>query len=149
MTNLYEPDVAAALKARIAALGPGHQRQWGTMTAAQAMAHCAIGMEVSVGDRAEPRMFIGRLVGRFIKPLALGERPFKRNTPTAPFLVVKADRDLEAEKLRLVGLVDRFVSAGPTGCPNVAHAFFGPMNAHEWARLQYKHIDHHLRQFAA
>ena len=27
------------------------------------------------------------------------------------------------------------------------HPFFGELNRKEWARLTYKHLDHHLKQF--
>ncbi|WP_424351099.1 DUF1569 domain-containing protein [Lutimonas sp.] len=27
------------------------------------------------------------------------------------------------------------------------HPFFGELNREEWARLVYKHLDHHLKQF--
>ena len=45
MKNLYEPATVEEVKVRIAQLGPGSERQWGKMNAAQAMAHCATAME--------------------------------------------------------------------------------------------------------
>jgi hypothetical protein len=29
------------------------------------------------------------------------------------------------------------------------HGFFGPLSGAEWGVSQYKHVDHHLRQFGA
>ena len=29
------------------------------------------------------------------------------------------------------------------------HPFFGKLNRQEWARLIYKHLDHHLNQFGS
>ena len=71
----------------------------------------------------------------------------KRNTPTSKDLVVADERDLPTEQKRLCGLVDRFSDAGPQGCTTHPHTFFGPLTPDEWARLMYKHLDHHLRQF--
>ena len=68
MKNLFEAATAKEVKERIGRLGPTNQRQWGKMTAAQAMAHCSRTMEWAVGDSHEPRMFIGRIVG----PLKIG-----------------------------------------------------------------------------
>ena len=71
----------------------------------------------------------------------------RRNAPTAKTLVVSDDRDLKMEQQRLSALIDRFAAAGPAGCTTHPHTFFGPLTPQQWAILQYKHLDHHLRQF--
>jgi len=150
MKNLYEPADTVAIKERLVHLKPESVRQWGAMNAAQALAHCAASMEWAVGDRIPPRAFLPGLLGRLIKPLVLGDdRPFRRNSPTSPDLLVRDQRDLDAERERLLGLIDRFVAAGPAGCATHAHSFFGRMTPEQWATLMYKHLDHHLRQFGA
>jgi Protein of unknown function (DUF1569) len=150
MKNLYEPSVADEIKLRLMRLGPESERQWGRMSAAQAVAHCAASMEWAVGDRVPPRMFLMRLMGRVIKFKVIGDdAPLHRNSPTSKALVVHEDRNLSIERERLVALIDRFVAAGPAGCTTNAHSFFGRMKPNEWAILMYKHLDHHLRQFSA
>jgi hypothetical protein len=120
------------------------------MNVAQAVAHCAGGLELALGDRRPPRVLVGRMFGRVIKRLALGdEAPMRRNTPTVPGLVVADERALDAERERLRGLIDRFVAAGPAGCTTHPHSFFGRLTPQEWSVLMYKHLDHHLRQFGA
>jgi hypothetical protein len=148
MKNLFEAARVADVKERLGRLTPETERLWGTMSAAQAVAHCARGMEMAVGDRPPERLFLGRLIGRLIKPKVLGnDEPMRRNTPTMKGLVVKDDRDLAAERQRLSNLIDRFAAGGPAACTRNPHSFFGPMTPEEWAILMYKHIDHHLRQF--
>jgi hypothetical protein len=148
MKNLYEPATAQEIKDRIARLGPASQRQWGKMTAAQAMAHCSLVMEWAVGDIRPPRMFIGRILAPLVKSKVLkDEAQMGRNAPTSKSLVVSDDRDLATERQRLTALVDRFASAGPSGCTTHPHSFFGPLTPDEWSALMYKHLDHHLRQF--
>lgn len=148
MKNLFDATTATEIKERIERLGPGSTRQWGKMSAAQAMAHCATTMEWAVGDSSAPRMFVGRILGPLVKFKVLkDEAPMRRNTPTAKSLVVTDDRDLGKERQRLSALIDRFSAGGPQGCTKHAHTFFGPLTPEEWARLMYKHLDHHLRQF--
>jgi hypothetical protein len=148
MTNLFEAARAQELKERMAHLQPDSGRLWGSMNPAQAMAHCSAGMEWAVGDRLPPRMLLGRIVGRFVKPKVLGnDEPLRRNSPTARDLVVQDERDLRRERERLSKLIDRFVAAGPDGCTIHPHSFFGRLTPAEWAVLSYKHLDHHLRQF--
>ena len=150
MKNLFEAATAKEVKARIGSLGPNSTRQWGKMNAAQAMAHCATAMEWAVGDKGEPRMFLGRLLGPLVKSKVLkDEAPMGRNAPTAKSLVVANERDLAKESERLCALIDRFCASGPQGCTKHPHTFFGSLTPDEWARLMYKHLDHHLRQFGA
>ncbi len=150
MKNLFEAATAKEMKERIAHLGPKSERQWGKMTAPQAMAHCSVAMEWAVGDNNPPRMFIGRLLGPIAKSQVLkDEKPMRRNTPTAKSLVVSDERDLAKECQRLSALIERFCAGGPQRCTKHPHTFFGQLTPEEWAQLMYKHVDHHLRQFAA
>ena len=150
MKNLFDPSAAAETCARLASLRPDSQRQWGTMTPSQVLAHCSRAMEMAVGDRRPKRMFIGRLIGPIVKRLAIGdESPLRRNTPTAPDLVVSDAPDFIAEQNRLDVLVRRFAEGGPSAVTAHPHTFFGSMTPDEWSSLMYKHLDHHLRQFGA
>ena len=107
MKSLHEAATAEEIKARIGKLGPANQRQWGKMDAAQALAHCSIGMETATGDKKLPRMFLGRILGPMVKSKMLGEEPLRRDSPTAKVLIVQDQRDLNAEQARLCKLVDR------------------------------------------
>jgi hypothetical protein len=150
MKNLFEAATVEEVKERLVHLRPDSERIWGTMNAAQAVAHCAAGVELAVGDQRPPRKLVGLIFGGLVKKLALGnEEPMRRNTPTVKGLVVKDERDLDLERKRLNALIDRFAAAGPAGCTTHPHSFFGRLDPQEWAVLMYKHLDHHLRQFAA
>jgi len=99
MKNLFDAATATEIKERIVRLGPGSKRQWGKMSAAQAMAHCATTMEWAVGDSFAPRMFVGRILGSLVKSKVLrDDAPMKRNAPTAKSLVVADERDLRKER---------------------------------------------------
>ena len=148
MKNLFEPERFDEIRARIAQLRPDSPAEWGQMNTAQALAHCSEGVSWAVGDTVPPRMFFGSLLGRAIKGKVLGDdAPMRRNSPTAKTLIVADAREFAAEQSRLLALLDRFASGGPTGCTVQAHSFFGRLTPMEWAILMYKHIDHHLRQF--
>ncbi len=150
MKDLFDGATVVEVKDRLGRLTPESKREWGTMTAAQAVAHCSLGMETALGDTKPPRVLMGRILGPVIKRLALGnDEPMRRNSPTSPMLVVQDERDLNTEKLRLAGLVDRFSKGGAAGCTDHPHAFFGALTPGQWAELMYKHLDHHLRQFGA
>jgi len=147
--NLYDPAAADEIRLRMARLRPDSPRQWGKMNAPQMLAHCVISMEWALGARIPERApWPLRIVGRVVKPLALGnDDPLRKNTPTAKELVISDERDLAKERDRLQVLIDRFAAAGPAGCTTHPHGFFGRLTPTEWAILAYKHLDHHLRQF--
>jgi hypothetical protein len=146
--NLFDVARVEEVKQRIAQLRPDSERQWGTMNASQMVEHCSRGLELALGDRLPPRLFVGRIIGWIVKPLALGnEKPMRRNSPTVDGLLVTDDRDLGTERVRLCVLIERFAAAGPPGCTRHPHSFFGRLTPEAWAILMYKHLDHHLRQF--
>ncbi|HEY1577511.1 MAG TPA: DUF1569 domain-containing protein [Terracidiphilus sp.] len=150
MKTLWQPETVQELKDRMSHLRPDTPRLWGKMTPAQAMAHCAIGMELACGERRPPRMLIGRLIGGIIKPMAFKEsEPMRRNSPTIPGFQVSDDRNLVVECKNLGRSIDRFAAAGPAGCTTHPHSFFGRLTPDEWSMWMYKHIDHHLKQFSA
>jgi hypothetical protein len=148
MKNLFEAARVEEVKERMAQLMLDSEPLWGRMNAPQALAHCSAAVEWAVGDRIPPRMFLGRMIGRIVKPMVFrNDEPMRRNSPTAKDLVVQDKLDLGTERERLRGLIDRFAAAGPNGCTTHPHSFFGRLTPEEWATLMYKHLDHHLRQF--
>jgi hypothetical protein len=149
MKSLFDTATAQEVESRLGSLTPTSKREWGKMSPAQTVAHCSLAMEMALGDHKPPRVMVGRLLGPVVKKLALGnDQPMRKNSPTAPSLIVSDDRDLEAEKVRLAGLIERFSNGGAPACTNYPHAFFGSLTAAQWAELMYKHLDHHLRQLA-
>src|SRR4051812_29863336 len=130
MRNLFDQTAAAEFHARLDRLRTDSPAQWGRMNVAQALAHCTAGLEMALGDFKPARKLIGRLLGRLIKPLAIGnDEPMRKNTPTVGGMEIADQRELDAERGRLHAAIDRFVSAGPPGCTTHPHAFFGPLTS--------------------
>jgi hypothetical protein len=145
--TLFDPACRDRVLERIDRLGPGAARQWGRMDAAQAMAHCSVALQASTGDVVLPRGLMARMIGPFFKGLLLGPKPFSRNSPTHPMLVMTKTADFAGEKARLVACVRKFHDAGPASAARFEHGFIGKITGDEWGLLQHKHLDHHLRQF--
>jgi hypothetical protein len=148
MKNLFDAALANQVKQRVDRLRIKSERQWGKMGVAQAIAHCASGLEMALGEIRPPPALIGRLIGFAIKPKVVGnDEPFRRNSPTVDEFIIRGERDLKAERMRLCSLIDKFVSGGTSVGTTHPHPFFGPLTPSEWAVLVYKHRDHQLRQF--
>ena len=149
MKNLYEPSVVAELHSRIGRLRPESQQQWGRMSVPQMLAHCAMTMEMALGESPPlPRHPLGRLIGWLAKrSLLVKGKPLGRNAPTHPTVVVGDQRNFQYERRRLEDSIDRFANGGPQACTRHPHFFFGAMTPAEWSAFSYIHLDHHLRQF--
>lgn len=147
MQNLFDGPARQELLGRLNRFSPEAVRQWGKMTAAQMLAHCAVALEAGTGDTPRRQQLIGKLFGPFVRKSLLGDKPFSKGSPTDPTFVVKDERDFRSEKDRLTGLVEKFCQRGPEEAGRQTHSFLGAMSGDEWGRLMYKHLDHHLKQF--
>jgi hypothetical protein len=147
MPNVFEAPDGDAIRTRIEALRREAERQWGKMTAAQMLAHCSIAVEAANGERPMKQMFVGKLLAPFVRSSFVGPKPYSRNGPTGPMLRVTDARDFATEKERLLAALRRLREAGPDAAARHPHGFVGRLSGEEWGFVQWKHLDHHLRQF--
>src|SRR3954468_23111727 len=112
MKDLFDKQAFNELIDRVNKLHPDSQRQWGKMDVAQMLAHCAAAMEVAVGNKTPPRIFIGRLLSPFFKKFFYGPQPFKKNSPTDKSFLVIDHRNFEKEKTNLISLLTKFNEGG-------------------------------------
>ena len=147
MKNLFQREAVDDVISRVDKLQPAAQRQWGTMDVAQMLAHCSAALDMASGRLNPPRIFVGRLIGPFVKPIYTNEKPFSRNNPTDKKLVVSDQREFHREQEQLKLKVRQFHDGGEAQCTTHPHPFFGALTPQQWSRGMYKHLDHHLRQF--
>ncbi|MBV9242631.1 MAG: DUF1569 domain-containing protein [Acidobacteria bacterium] len=147
MRTIYDKDTHAELHERLDKLTAGAERQWGKMSASQAMEHTARAIEMASGAKPLEQHFLGKAIGWIFKGRFLGEQPFSKNSPTGPTLIIQDEPDFDATRARLKQLMTEFHEKGPSASDGNVHGFFGPLTGDEWGICQYKHVDHHLRQF--
>lgn len=131
---------------RIMKLDSAHPPLWGKMSAAQMVTHSQRPLQVALGELKLKRGLIGLLFGGMAKRQLSTVPEFRRNLPTAPQFVVQDQPDFISERNKLIHLIQQFSKKGPEVAEFV-HPFFGKMTQQEWDTLQWKHLDHHLRQF--
>jgi hypothetical protein len=120
---------------------------WGKMTAAQMAAHSQCPLLVASGEMPLKRGLIGILFGRMSLKKYMEPGTFGKELPTHPRFRIKGSPDFDREKERLKQLIARFAEKGTDGLSKDPHPFFGPLTTEQWDVLQWKHLDHHLRQF--
>ncbi len=148
MHSIFDSNDRAAILARIAALQPSSTRQWGKMNPAQMLGHLAATLEMVLSESSTKQKLLGKILTPFIRSLAIGEKPFGRNSPTDPSFVISDERDFEKERERLRALLGKVIEQGPETAGKRVHIFFGKLSGAEWGVLIHKHFDHHLRQFS-
>lgn len=93
------------------------------------------------------RNLLGFLFGKMARNSMLRSQQLKHNLPTPAQFIPLKDADFATEKKILSDMIRRFGDTGPAVITNKKHPFFGSMDDSQWGVLQYKHLDHHLRQF--
>lgn len=148
MNNLFNPADTAGILSRLEKVQPEAQRQWGKMNVNQMLAHCNASLETAMGLNSPKKLNIFvRLIGKLLKAKFFGEQPFTKNSQTDQSYIITGNPDFETEKKKVMLQVRSFAEGGPAKCSTQTHVFFGPLNPEEWAIMQWKHFDHHLRQF--
>ena len=151
MKRLFNPEENNLIQERINKLTPDSRALWGKMNVSQMLAHLQTPMLVAFGQLKLKGGLMAFLFGKIAKKQMLNDKPFKKNMPTVKEFKFTGKNFPEKEFLKekdiLLFYVDRFITEGPDVITNKKHPFFGELTLEEWDTLQWKHVDHHLRQF--
>ncbi|RDK89255.1 DUF1569 domain-containing protein [Marinirhabdus gelatinilytica] len=147
MKSLFENNAFEEIKSRLNALTQDNEKQWGKMSHAQMLHHCQLPLNVLMEKRdynLKPNWF----AKVFFKKAMYSDKPWKKNLPTMPQFKEKEPRDFNGEKEKLQSLLNEFdKKRNQDSWPD--HPSFGKFTKEQWGKMQYKHLDHHLRQFNA
>ena len=148
MPSLFEPNDVRSIHQRVDRLASNSARQWGKMTAPEMLCHITDGLRIPLGEipasskgwnpfRLKPLRWL--LV--FVLPWPKGK------VPTTPDFQQAKPTSWDSDRAAFHAALDRFAARGEQGERFRAHPTFGNLANEEWARLAYRHVDHHLTQF--
>jgi len=147
MKSLFDPTALSEIQQRLKSLSPESSREWGKMTPSQMLNHCQAPLNIML-KRKDYGLKPMWLVSLLFKRSLYNDKPFKKNLPTAKSLKQTTDKDFDAELSKLNELIEEVKSQRETADWG-AHPAFGKLTKEQWGKMQYKHLDHHLRQFGA
>ncbi|GBF19639.1 hypothetical protein C21_01808 [Arenibacter sp. NBRC 103722] len=148
MKNIFDKKVVDEVVGRINKLTPKSAGLWGKMNVAQMMAHCNVSYEMVYTDKhPKPNGAMKLMLKLFVKQPVVNEKPYKKNSRTAPAFLIVDERDFEKEKQRLIDYLIKTQELGEDHFHNKESHSFGPLTKTEWNNLSYKHLNHHLEQF--
>ncbi|HEX3386642.1 MAG TPA: DUF1569 domain-containing protein [Mucilaginibacter sp.] len=144
MKTMLDKATREELIRRIEMLNAKSTPRWGKMTVYQMLKHCSQWEELALGRKKYKRMFMGYLFGKIALKDMLKDEPVKQNLPTVPSFKMTGSGDVTAEKANWISLLHAYDN---TNVEPIVHPFFGKMTPEQIGTLDYKHADHHLKQF--
>ncbi|WP_228412802.1 MULTISPECIES: DUF1569 domain-containing protein [unclassified Chryseobacterium] len=134
---------------RISRLSTDSQRKWGKMDVCQMLMHCDLVLQVALKKIELPRInLLFETIGIVTKiEMYVFNNGIPRNMPTFQKLIVNFECDFDESKTNLLKTLEEFREACENKKLPDSHRLFGNMTEKDWEFLEYKHLDHHLKQF--
>jgi len=149
MNSIFTPEGHQDIISRINTLDENTQANWGKMNVEQMLKHCQLPLNVATEkDTMKVKAgFLKRFIFKsFIKPHMYNDKPWKPNLKTLKEFVITDAQVFATEKEKLTTLVNEFANKKDnTNWPT--HPLFGDFTTEQRGKMQYKHLDHHLKQF--
>ncbi len=146
MRSIFNRNDVEQLTERIRSVRFDSKAKWGSFTGHQMICHLQDTLKYTLGQMeavknvsAGPPMFLRKIIGLYIPiPRAKAE--------TAPQMLQTQPENWETDLKSVTDLLALFPeSTDKTDWP--MHPFFGDLDGKTLARINFRHIDHHLRQF--
>ena len=146
--NIFSKEVTETLVARVNKLNNTQSANWGKMDVAQMLAHCNVTYDMAFDQNFKKSSpFIRFILKNLVKKGIVNAQPLKKNSSTAPEMLIKTPKNFEEEKGKLIANLQKTFKVGEAFFDRKDHPGFGVMTKDEWNNFYYKHLDHHLTQF--
>jgi hypothetical protein len=146
MKTFWDTTTRGEITRRVELLSADSRPQWGKFNATQMLAHLNDAMRMATGELpTAPRATPFRRWP--MKQLIVYVAPWPKGVPTAPELLARGDSATFAEEKREFRRIAERLASKPAIGPWPEHPAFGTLTHRAWGVLEYRHADHHLRQF--
>lgn len=145
MKSFFEDGVYEEISSRLNTLNENTPSQWGKMNVAQMLYHCQMPLNIIL-EIEDYGVKPNWLVNLLFKKSMYSDKLWKKNMPTAKGFAVTDTKDFNTEKAAIIKLLDALNSKRELE-EWQPHPAFGKLTKTQWGKMQYKHLDHHLRQF--
>lgn len=145
MKSFFEEGVVKELIARIDKLTDSSLPIWGKMNAGQMLSHCQIPLHIAL-KKKNYNLKPNWLIKLLFKKSMYNDKLWRKNVPTPKEFIVNSPKEFQKEKDALLVLIKELHQLKDKDQWD-AHPVFGHLSKDQWGKMQYKHLDHHLRQF--
>jgi hypothetical protein len=145
MGSLLNPGDREEILGRLSRLKPDARPLWGRFTPGAMICHVTTGVGQGLGEvQLDPPS--GPFTRWPLNWLAIHVIPFPRNAKAVPDMLTRHATTFDADVSTLRGMIERYANQDPNKEWPESRVF-GRISGRSWGVLQYKHLDHHLRQF--
>lgn len=145
MKSFFEDGVYEEITNRISKLEATTNPEWGKMGVGQMLFHCQMPLNIIL-EKETYGVKPNWLVNLLFKKSMYSDKLWRKNLPTAPGFRITDTKDFETEKQVITNLIDELHGHREREDWQ-PHPAFGKLTKEQWGKMQYKHLDHHLRQF--
>lgn len=113
------------------------------------MRHCSFVLQVPLKKIELPSLnVLFEKIGILTKiEMQIFNNGIPRNMPTFRKLIINFECDFHEEKENLLKMLYEYQDCFRNNDLPGRHVLFGTMKEKDWGFLEYKHLDHHLKQF--
>jgi len=148
MQTLFDQKAHEDILRRVDNLSANSKPNWGKMDVAQMVKHCQMPLLVA-NDKmefTEKPGLLKKMLFKLYKPVMYNDKPWPQNVTTPKDFKIIDSHNFDTERDQLKTIINEFHGkAMNMHWPD--HPFFGKFSTDQWGKMQYKHLDHHLRQF--
>lgn len=145
MKSIFDKDAHQEVLARVQSLSEQSSPLWGKMSVGQMLWHCQFPIKLAIENKEYQKK--GNPLARWLfKKSMYNDSPWRKNLPTVPAMKAREKKDFSREKEKLEQLLVELYQVRERTDWN-PHPIFGDYTSQQWGQMQYKHLDHHLRQF--
>ena len=145
MKSFFEDGVYEEITNRINKLDGSTEPKWGKMDVGQMLNHCQMPLNIIL-EKEDYGVKPNWLINLLFKKSMYSDKLWRKNLPTAPGFSIKTEKDFEVEKQVISKLLEE-LNSQKNRDDWQPHPAFGKLTKAQWGKMQYKHLDHHLRQF--
>ena len=145
MKSILDKSSFEEIRSRLENLTEESERQWGSMSPAQMANHCQYPLKIML-QKEDYGLKPNWLINLLFKKSMYSDKLWRKNLPTVKRFKQTEDRNFNEEMPKLKALLDEIgnqLNKEDWG----DHPAFGKLTNEQWGKMQYKHLDHHLRQF--
>ncbi|WP_033960850.1 DUF1569 domain-containing protein [Psychroserpens jangbogonensis] len=147
MKSIFTPEAHTEIMSRIKKLDEHTQPQWGKMSVGQMLNHCQFPLHIIL-EKEDYNLKPNWLVNLLFKKTMYSDKPWRKNLPTVPRFKATDKRRFSEETPKLISLLEE-LHTHKDRTDWQPHPAFGELTKEQWGKMQYKHLDHHLKQFGA
>ena len=149
LKSLHNENDFNEIKLRIAQLSETSERKWGRMNAAQMLTHCDLILQIPLKKIELPKTnFFFKAIGICTKKeMRIFNNGIPPNMPCFRKVIVNFECNFDEARNNLLKRLDEYRLASEKNILPDHHELFGKMKEKDWGFMEYKHLNHHLKQF--